>query len=80
MNFAVFRIREILRYCELPNLQYFEWLAGWKTEIPQDSPFQKHKTCPIVWFEKDGKISEVIGGMFSQTFFITCLLIFKNNL
>jgi len=29
--------------------------------IPSDSPFQKHKTAPLCWFEKDGKI-DIIGG------------------
>jgi len=43
--------------------KFFEWLAIWKSELPEDSPFQKHKTCPIVWFETEPtKISQVLGG------------------
>jgi hypothetical protein len=44
------------------TLQYFEWLPTFKARIDANSPFQKHKTAPICWFEKDGAITEVIGG------------------
>jgi hypothetical protein len=37
-------------------------LPTWKARIDKDSPFQKHKTSPICWLEKEGAITEIIGG------------------
>jgi len=42
--------------------EYFKWLKFWKNDLPQDSPYKKHKTAPIVWFEKDDGSVQVIGG------------------
>eukprot|EP01126_Amoeba_proteus_P059782 TRINITY_DN784_c0_g1_i10.p1 TRINITY_DN784_c0_g1~~TRINITY_DN784_c0_g1_i10.p1 ORF type:complete len:243 (+),score=44.31 TRINITY_DN784_c0_g1_i10:402-1130(+) len=42
--------------------EFFEYLSSWKETIPRDNTFQKHKTSPICWFEKDDGSIEPIGG------------------
>jgi len=41
---------------------FFVWLEGFKENLPKDSPFQKHKTSPLCWFEKEDGAVEVLGG------------------
>jgi len=42
--------------------EFFVWLVGFKETLPSDSPFMRHKTSPICWFEKDDGTVEVLGG------------------
>jgi len=41
---------------------FFEWLTTFKLSLPNDSPFQNFKTSPFIWFERNGKPIEIIGG------------------
>ncbi|MCL4420037.1 hypothetical protein M1146_08230 [Patescibacteria group bacterium] len=41
---------------------YFIWLVGFKEKQADDSIWQRHKTSPICWFEKDDGSMEVLGG------------------
>jgi len=45
--------------------EFFIWLVGWKETVAShkaDSGFQKHRTSPICWFEKEDGSVVILGG------------------